>query len=64
MKLQKSHISAICILLVAAIVGTIAGMSFYAKRHFKEDIFTGEGVSEVIKLSQFNENLVAKVTIR
>lgn len=61
MKLQRSHISAICILLVAAVVGTIAGMSFYTKRHFQEDIFTGEGVSEVIKLSQFNENLAGTV---
>lgn len=61
MKLQKSHISAIAILLVAAIIGGIAGMSFYTKRHFQEDVFTGEGVTETFKLSTYNENLAGTV---
>lgn len=56
-KMKKSYISAICILVVAAIIAGIAGMSFYTKRHFKEDIVTGDGVTEVMKLSQFNPNL-------
>lgn len=61
MKLEKSHISAIAILLVAAIIGGIAGMSFYTKRHFQEDIFTGEGVTETFKLSTYNENLAGTI---
>lgn len=61
MKLQKSHISAIAILLVAAIVGTIAGMSFYNKRNFKEDILTGDGVTETFKLSTYNPNLAGTI---
>lgn len=57
MKLSKSYISAIAILVVGAVVAGIAGMSFYTKRHFQEDIVAGEGVTEVMKLSEFNENL-------
>ena len=57
MKLERTHISAIAILLVAGVVGSIAGMSFYAKRHFQEDILAGPNVTEVMKLSEFNPNL-------
>lgn len=61
MKLQKCHISAVAILLVAAIAAGIAGMSFYAKRHFVEDIYAGEGVTETFKLSTYNENLAGTI---
>ena len=57
MKLERTHISAIAILLVAGVVGSIAGMSFYTKRHFQEDIVAGPNVTEVMKLSEFNPNL-------
>lgn len=57
MKLERTHISAIAILLVAGMVGSIAGMSFYTKRHFQEDIVAGPNVTEVMKLSEFNPNL-------
>lgn len=57
MKLERTHISAIAILLVAGVIGSIAGMSFYTKRHFQEDIVAGPNVTEVMKLSEFNPNL-------
>lgn len=57
MKLERTHISAIAILLVAGVVGSIAGMSFYTKRHFQENIVAGPNVTEVMKLSEFNPNL-------
>lgn len=57
MKLERTHISAIAILLVAGVVGSIAGMSFYTKRHFQEDIVAGPNVTEVMKLFEFNPNL-------
>ena len=55
--MKKNYISAIAILLVAAIIAGIAGNSFYAKRHFQEDVVVGEGVTETVKLSTYNENL-------
>lgn len=61
MKLKKSYLTAIAVLLVAAIVTALAGMNFYAKRHFQEDIFEGEGVTEVFKLSRYNENLTGTI---
>lgn len=57
MSKKKKVISLSIILLVAAVIGTIAGISFYTKRNFEEDIVEGDGVTEVLKLSDFNENL-------
>ena len=55
--MKKSYISALCILACAAVIGGIAGKSFYTKRHFKEDIVTGEHVTETFMLSKYNPNL-------
>ena len=55
--MKKSYISAIVILACAAVIGGIAGSSFYKKRHFVEDIVTGEHVTEVRMLSDYNPNL-------
>ena len=57
MNMKKTYLSAAAILVVAGIVGSIAGMSFYTKRHFQEDIVTGPNVTEVFKLSKYNPNL-------
>lgn len=57
MKMKKTYLSAVAILVCAALVGGIAGTSFYTKRHFKEDIVTGPNVTEVFKLSRYNPNL-------
>ena len=57
MKIKKTYLSAVAILVCAALVGGIAGTSFYTKRHFKEDIVTGPNVTEVFKLSRYNPNL-------
>ena len=48
--MKKTYLSAVAILVCAALVGGIAGTSFYTKRHFKEDIVTGPNVTEVFKL--------------
>ena len=55
--MKKTYLSAVAILVCAALVGGIAGTSFYTKRHFKEDIVTGPNVTEVFKLSRYNPNL-------
>ena len=55
--MKKSYISGLCLLLCAAVIGAIAGKSFYDKRHFVEDIFPGDHVTEVMMLSEFNPNL-------
>ena len=55
--MKKTWIKGVAVVLVAAIAATIAGVSFYNKRHFVEDIVTGEGVTETFKLSTYNENL-------
>ena len=47
MKMKKTYLSAVAVLVCAALVGGIAGTSFYTKRHFKEDIVTGPNVTEV-----------------
>ena len=57
MKMKKTYLSAVAVLVCAALVGGIAGTSFYTKRHFKEDIVTGPNVTEVFKLSRYNPNL-------
>ena len=57
MTMKKTYLSAVAILVCAALVGGIAGTSFYTKRHFKEDIVTGPNVTEVFKLSRYNPNL-------
>ena len=54
---EKTYLSAVAVLVCAALVGGIAGTSFYTKRHFKEDIVTGPNVTEVFKLSRYNPNL-------
>ena len=36
--MKKTYLSAVAVLVCAALVGGIAGTSFYTKRHFKEDI--------------------------
>ena len=61
MKMKKTYLSAVAILVCAALVGGIAGTSFYTKRHFKEDIVTGPNVTEVFKLSRYNPNLEGTV---
>ena len=55
--MKKTYLSAVAVLVCAALVGGIAGTSFYTKRHFKEDIVTGPNVTEVFKLSRYNPNL-------
>ncbi len=44
--MKKQFVSAFCILACAAVIGGIAGKSFYDKRHFVEDIVPGEHVTE------------------
>lgn len=61
MEMKKSCLRAIPVLAVAAAVAVIAGSSFYAKRHFKEDIVAGPGVTETFKLSTYNPNLAGKI---
>ena len=55
--MKKNYITAIAVLLVAAIIAGVAGMSFYNKRHFQEDIVVGPNVTSIMKLSDFNPNL-------
>ena len=55
--MKKTYLSAVAVLVCAALVGGIAGTSFYTKRHFKEDIVIGPNVTEVFKLSRYNPNL-------
>ena len=55
--MKKTYMRAAVILVCAALVGGIAGYSFYKKRHFKEDIVQGENVTEVFNLSRYNPNL-------
>lgn len=59
--MKKQYASAAAILVAAAIVGGIAGNSFYTKRHFKEDIVKGDGVTEVRMLSDYNPRLKGTV---
>ena len=57
MKMKKTYLSAVAVLVCAAIVGGIAGMSFYTKRHFQEDIVTGPNVTESFgSRSDFSEH--------
>ena len=55
--MKKTYISAAVILACAAVIGGIAGKSFYEKRHFKEDIVPGDHVTETFMLSEYNPNL-------
>ena len=55
--MKKQFVSAFCILACAAVIGGIAGKSFYDKRHFVEDIVPGEHVTETFMLSEYNPNL-------
>ena len=59
--MKKSYITGIAVILAAAIIAGAAGMNFYAKRHFVEDIRQGAGVTEVFKLSRYNENLAGTI---
>jgi len=59
--MKKNYMSAAAILLAAAIIAGIAGVSFYNKRHFQEDVFQGPGVTETFKLSTYNENLAGTI---
>ena len=59
--MKKNYMTGAAIVLAAAIIAGIAGMSFYAKRHFVEDVKRGPGVTEVFKLSTYNENLAGTI---
>lgn len=58
---KKKIYSAIAILVVAAIIATLAAANFRAKRNFKEDIVAGKGVTSTFQLSQYNPNLAGTV---
>lgn len=58
---KKKIYSAIAILVVTAIIATLAGINFHAKRNFKEDIVAGKGVTSTFQLSQYNPNLAGTV---
>lgn len=46
---------------MTAIIATLAGINFHAKRNFKEDIVAGKGVTSTFQLSQYNPNLAGTV---
>ena len=56
-KTNKFRLSACIVLVVAIIIGVVAGMNFHAKRTFVQDIVAGPGVTDTFMLSEYNENL-------
>lgn len=62
MKMGKKNIlAAIAVLVVAAVVATLAGMNFISKRTFQEDVVAGPGVTSTFQLSKYNPNLAGTV---